>query len=54
MADLADETSVLQSNLEQVETIHEALGTFNESFAMYLYGLKMNAFCVEWPEVSAR
>ncbi|PWN53490.1 hypothetical protein IE53DRAFT_384014 [Violaceomyces palustris] len=53
MGDLADETSVLQSNLEQLDSIHGALATFNESFAMYLYGLKMNAFCVEWPEAPA-
>lgn len=52
LVDLSDETSVLQSNLEAIGGIGEALGTFNEAFAMYLYGLKMNAFCVEWPEVS--
>ena len=52
MRDIADDASTLHLNLEQVQSIHEALGTFNENFAMYLYGLKMNAFCVEWPEVS--
>jgi DASH complex subunit DAM1 len=31
--------------------LHDALGTFNESFAAYMYAMKMNAFCVEWPEV---
>lgn len=51
LADLVDETSVLQANLEQVEAIQDALGTFNESFAMYMYGIKMNAFCVDWPEM---
>ncbi|KAE8210383.1 hypothetical protein CF327_g5741 [Tilletia walkeri] len=50
MADLSHETSILQSNLEAVNSIHEALGVFDENFSMYLYGLKMNAFCVEWPE----
>ncbi|PWN44696.1 hypothetical protein IE81DRAFT_336552 [Ceraceosorus guamensis] len=53
MSDLADETAVLQSNLEAVSGIHEALRTFDENFAMFLYGLKMNAFCVEWPEAPA-
>lgn len=52
MRDIADDISSLHLNLEQVQGIHEALSVFNENFAMYLYGLKMNAFCVEWPEVS--
>lgn len=48
--DLAYETATLQSNLEAVDEIQGALHTFDESFALFLYGLKMNAFCVEWPE----
>lgn len=52
MSDLADETAALQANLEGVDEIQSALHTFDESFSMFLYGLKMNAFCVEWPEVS--
>lgn len=42
----------MQANLEAVHEIQGALQTFDESFSMFLYGLKMNAFCVEWPEVS--
>lgn len=53
MTDLADEAATLSANTSQMTTLHEALGTFNEAFAAYLYALKMNAFCVEWPEVSA-
>lgn len=51
MSDLSYETSTLHSNLECVEEIDRALLTFDESFSMFLYGLRMNAFCVEWPEV---
>ncbi|WFD32519.1 DASH complex subunit dam1 [Malassezia sp. CBS 17886] len=47
---LAEETTALQGNLEQLHEIHGALATFNESFATFLYGVRMNAFCVEWPE----
>lgn len=50
MGDLAYETATLQSNLEAIDEIQGALHTFDESFSMFLYGLKMNAFCVEWPE----
>ena len=54
MSDLSYETSTLHSNLECIEEINQALLTFDESFSMFLYGLRMNAFCVEWPEVSSR
>ena len=47
---LAEETAALQDNLAQLAEIDTALRTFNESFATFLYGIKMNAFCVEWPE----
>ncbi|WFD00312.1 DASH complex subunit dam1 [Malassezia yamatoensis] len=47
---LDEETSTLQQNLAQIHEIHTALHTFDESFATFLYGIKMNAFCVEWPE----
>ncbi|UZJ51867.1 hypothetical protein CBS101457_001187 [Exobasidium rhododendri] len=50
MSDLSYETSTLHSNLECIEEIDNALLTFDESFSMFLYGLRMNAFCVEWPE----
>ncbi|WFD36733.1 hypothetical protein MCUN1_003620 [Malassezia cuniculi] len=42
---LSEETGTLQDNLEQLREMQNALSTFNESFAMFLYGIKMNAFC---------
>ncbi|PWO00287.1 hypothetical protein FA09DRAFT_358389 [Tilletiopsis washingtonensis] len=53
LADLGDETAVLQANLEAVSGIAAALRTFDESFSMFLYGLRMNAFCTEWAEAPA-
>ncbi|WWC95501.1 hypothetical protein V866_002365 [Kwoniella sp. B9012] len=50
MVDLSDEVATLSSNIQQMTALHDALGTFNEAFAGYLYALKMNAFCVEWPQ----
>ena len=47
---LAEELNALKGNLENIEHVHESLHSFNENFAMYIYGLKMNAYCVEWPE----
>ena len=52
LMDLADEAATLSLNVQKLNELHDALGTFNENFAGWLYALKMNAFCVEWPEVS--
>jgi len=30
--------------------MHESLARFSESFAAFLYGMNMNAFCVDFPE----
>ncbi|OCF46034.1 DASH complex subunit DAM1 [Kwoniella heveanensis CBS 569] len=50
LMDLSDEAATLSANVQQMTALHDALGTFNEAFAGYLYALKMNAFCVEWPQ----
>ncbi|EJU03341.1 hypothetical protein DACRYDRAFT_115523 [Dacryopinax primogenitus] len=50
LSDLTDEADALQHNLEQLNGLYDALGTFNEAFASYLYALRMNAFCVEWQQ----
>lgn len=34
-----------------LQLMHESLSRFSESFASFLYGLNMNAFCVDFPEV---
>jgi len=52
LSELNDEASTLATNISHLTELHDALGTFNESFAGYLYALKMNAFCVEWDQVS--
>lgn len=50
-SDLADEMASLHANLEKLNDLSYVLETFNESFASYLYALRMNAFCVEWEQV---
>lgn len=54
LTELADEAATLAANTQKLNELHEALGTFNEAFAGWLYALKMNAFCVEWPQVRLR
>lgn len=41
----------LEANLMHLQLMHESLSRFGESFASFLYGLNMNAFVVDFPEV---
>jgi DASH complex subunit DAM1 len=43
----------LEQNFLQIQLMHESLSRFSESFAGFLYGLNMNAFCVDFSEVSS-
>ena len=42
----------LEANFMHLQLMHESLARFSENFAGFLYGLNMNAFCVDFPEVS--
>jgi DASH complex subunit DAM1 len=50
-AELADSMADLEANFMHLQLMHESLARFSESFASFLYGLNMNAFCVDFPEV---
>ncbi|WEW60657.1 DASH complex subunit dam1 [Emydomyces testavorans] len=49
-AELSDSMADLEANFMHLQLLHESLSRFNESFASFLYGLNMNAFCVDFPE----
>ncbi|KAL2850931.1 DASH complex subunit Dam1-domain-containing protein [Aspergillus pseudodeflectus] len=49
-AELADSMADLEANFMHLQLMHESLTRFTESFAGFLYGLNMNAFCVDFPE----
>lgn len=51
MSEFVDETEALQTNMEGMKNLSEALGTFNESFASWLYVMNMNALTTDWPQV---
>jgi DASH complex subunit DAM1 len=44
----------LEANFMHLQLMHESLSRFGESFASFLYGLNMRAFCVDFPEVSCK
>ena len=50
-AELSDSMANLEANLMHLQLMHESLSRFGESFASFLYGLNMNAFVVDFPEV---
>lgn len=50
-AELSDAMVDLEANMMHFQLMHESLARFSESFASFLYGLNMNAFCVDFPEV---
>lgn len=51
-AELSDAMADLEANMMHFQLMHESLARFSESFASFLYGLNMNAFCVDFPEVN--
>jgi DASH complex subunit DAM1 len=50
-AELSDAVADLEANLMHFQLMHESLARFSESFASFMYGLNMNAFCIDFPEV---
>lgn len=50
-AELSDAMADLEANMMHFQLMHESLARFSESFASFLYGLNMNAYCVDFPEV---
>ncbi|KAI1262004.1 DASH complex subunit Dam1-domain-containing protein [Xylariaceae sp. FL1019] len=51
-AELSDAVADLEANMMHFQLMHESLARFGESFASFLYGLNMNAFCIDFPEVT--
>ncbi|KFA66725.1 hypothetical protein S40285_08506 [Stachybotrys chlorohalonatus IBT 40285] len=49
-AELSDAMADLEANMMHFQLMQESLARFSESFASFLYGLNMNAFCVDFPE----
>ncbi|KAK2045137.1 hypothetical protein LZ31DRAFT_262819 [Colletotrichum somersetense] len=49
-AELSDAVADLEANMMHFQLMHESLARFSESFASFLYGLNMNAFCVDFQE----
>lgn len=53
-AEVSDGMADLEANFFNLGLMHESLARFSEDFASFLYGMNMNAFCVDFPEVRFR
>ncbi|KAI9717236.1 MAG: DASH complex subunit dam1 [Chrysothrix sp. TS-e1954] len=49
-AEVSDGMADLEANFMHLQLMHESLARFSECFAAFLHGLKVNAFCVDFPE----
>lgn len=52
--ELSDSMADLEANFVHLQLMHESLARFSECFASFLYGLNVNAFCVDFPEARTR
>lgn len=50
-AEMADSFGDFAANMQQIVELGQGISRFNESFASFLYGLNVNAFCVDFAEV---
>lgn len=50
LADLSDGMATLDVNMQHLQNVHDSLTNFNEQFAGLLHSMKMNAWCVDFPE----
>lgn len=50
LIELNDGLAMLDQNLQHLQMMHESITSFNESFSAFLYGIEMNAWCVEFSE----
>ena len=48
--ELADSFEVLAENFQLLNAVNDELDSFNNSFAAYLYGLKMNAYTTDFTD----
>jgi len=50
-AEFSDSMADLEANFMHLQIMHESLARFSDCFASFLYGLNVNAWCVDFPEV---
>ena len=51
LSDLSDELDGIVSSTHQLVELDQSLADFNHGFGSLLWALKLNAYCINWPEV---
>jgi DASH complex subunit DAM1 len=51
LVDVCDETEQMFVNMEELDRISDGMEGLAHSLAGYLQAMRINAFCVEWPQV---
>jgi len=54
LADVCDETEQMFINMEELDRISDGMEQLAHNLAGYLQAMRINAFCVEWPQVGAQ
>lgn len=51
LVDVCDETEQMLLNMEELDRISDGMEQLAHNLAGYLQAMRINAFCVEWPQV---
>lgn len=54
ISDIADENEQLLKNAEEIDLISDRLEDLAHDIAGYLQAMRINAYCVDWPEACWR
>lgn len=51
LVDVCDETAQMFTNMEELDRISDGMEQLAHDLAGYLQAMRINAFCIEWPQV---
>ncbi|RHZ46287.1 hypothetical protein Glove_627g22 [Diversispora epigaea] len=54
LQELENSFITFQKNFSSAKQVHESLNEFNKSFSTFLYGIKTNSHCIEFPEAPTK
>ncbi|ODQ63728.1 hypothetical protein NADFUDRAFT_84333 [Nadsonia fulvescens var. elongata DSM 6958] len=54
LTELMDGLADLDQNLQHIQSVHDCVNSFTESFSSLIYGLEMNAWCFEFKEAPTK
>ncbi|KAL1922593.1 uncharacterized protein VTP21DRAFT_10132 [Calcarisporiella thermophila] len=52
--EIVESFQALCENFESLKQVHDSLIGFNEAFGSFLFGIRMNEHCIEWPQAPVK